>query len=180
MHTSASTEGIRVQFVSEVCTKGRKHAHFGKHRGKNRSISCPKYARKEGNMHTSESTEGIRVHFVSEVCTKGRKHAHFGKYGGNSRPFRVRSMHERKETCTLRQIQREFASNSYPKYARKEGSMHTSASTEGIRVQFVSEVCTNTRKHAHFGGGAVERKQGSKEARKQGAHLQHLQRDFWG
>ncbi len=51
----------------------------------------------------------------------------FGRHGRKSQSLHVQSMHERKETCTLWQ----------GKKARTTRNM--------------SEVCTNTRKHAHFG-----------------------------
>ncbi len=87
---------------------------------------CPKYARKKENVHTSASNEKKTAIAMSKVCTKERKRAHFGKHETEKQHRHIRSMHERRKTCTLLQTMKRKPPSPCPKYARNSENMHTS------------------------------------------------------
>ncbi len=133
MHESPETCTLRQKkrgkprrIHTEVCTKPRKDAHFGRKRGETtenpyQSVHetpeiCTLRQRKEGKprrthtkvctkpgkMHTSAEKEGKPRRIHTEVCTKPRKHAHFGreKRGNHGEP--IPKCARKQERCTLR------------------------------------------------------------------------------
>ncbi len=126
---------------------------------------CSKYARNTENMHTSRGEEEENGCNMLEVCTKYRKHAHFERERRGERLQHARSMHETRETCTLREEKRRRTAAICSKYARNTENMHTSRGKEGGTAATCSKYAQNTG-NMHTSRGKEEEK-GEERGRKE-------------